>query len=391
MPKSQPLEHLSDAELLELMRRYYAGERVATLLEDYSINCSASVLSSHFPPEPTSERCQHCSAPMVRPRGSKSWLSASVLRCGQCAHSESARCNCSGCKAARLQEEELHTRRQHARIQHFCASRWAYSPRLVQVEDLSAHEAVALICLVRCGGWLDNSTVGPISASGVRMAPDSPDLQHRLIEYLITASLISPAPTSPSNAFIENNGQIVDWDAEQVHWALRMPDGAKFVQGLETLVASSGWPEEWLNECHQIWRELAIGECWEFCVYSLRQRNLPVPGAAAITGLIENLLRDFSVSQCYQHLWSGAGDATDYRARKRVAAQHASNYMIGACQRRADRARAEGWVTKGFHRNFELPRTQLSYVLHDVFLKHLEIGFLQCPATFWQEKLAERK
>ena len=146
MPKPQPLGHLSEAELLELMRRYYAGERVAILLEDFSINCAASMLCSHFPPEPTNELCQHCSAPMVRPRGSKSWSAISVLRCSQCAHSESPRCNCPGCRAARAQEEELHTRQLHARIQHFCASRWAYSPRLVRVP--TAHVLGAtIVCL----------------------------------------------------------------------------------------------------------------------------------------------------------------------------------------------------------------------------------------------------
>ena len=164
-------------------------------------------------------------------------------------------------------------------------------------------------------------------------------------------------------------------DFGQTHWVLRMPDGVRFVQALEIYVAAEDWPNDWGEECCQIWRELAFAECWEFCVYSLHQRNLPIPGATALTTLIENLLRDFSVSQFYQFLWACAGDAVDYRARKGVTAPHASNYMIASCQRRADRARAEGWKIKGFRRNFELSRTQISYVLHDMFFKHGENGF----------------
>ncbi|OMG53171.1 hypothetical protein BJN45_13180 [Azonexus hydrophilus] len=375
MPTYQPLGHLSEAELLELMSRYYAGERVATLLEQYRVNCSASTLCSHFPPEPSAELCQYCNAPMVRPRRSKSWSSGSTLRCSQCAHIESSRCACTGCKFKRLREEDLRVQQQHTKIQQFCFANWAYTPTQIQPEQLTARQAVALICLVRSGGWLDDSRIGPLSTSGIRFAPYAPDFQGSLIECLITADLLSPDPTSPSKAFTERGGQIVGMDFGQTHWVLRMPDGVRFVQALEIYVAAEDWPNDWGEECCQIWRELAFAECWEFCVYSLHQRNLPIPGATALTTLIENLLRDFSVSQFYQFLWACAGDAVDYRARKGVTAPHASNYMIASCQRRADRARAEGWKIKGFRRNFELSRTQISYVLHDMFFKHGENGF----------------
>lgn len=171
MTTSQPLGHLSEAELLELMSRYYAGERVATLLEDYRVNCSASMLCSHFPPEPTAELCRYCNAPMVRPRRSKSWSSRSTLRCSQCAHIESSRCSCSGCKFERLREEDLRVQQQHTKIQQFCSANWAYTPTQIQPEQLTARQAVALICLVRSGGWLDDSRIGPLSTSGIRFAP----------------------------------------------------------------------------------------------------------------------------------------------------------------------------------------------------------------------------
>lgn len=375
MPTSQPLRHLSEAEILELMSRYYAGERVAILLEVFRVNCSASMLCSHFPPEPSAELCRYCNGPMVRPRRSKTWSSGSTLRCSQCAHIESSRCSCTGCKVERLQEENLRIRQQHTKIQQFCSANWAYSPTQIQPEQLSARRAVALISFIRSGGWLDDSRIGPINSSGIRFAPYTPDFQNSLIECLITADLLSPDPTSPSKVFIERAGQFEGMDYGQAHWVLRMPDAVRFVQALEALIASEDWPKGWTDECYQIWHELAFSECWEFCAYSLHQRNLPIPGATALTALIENLLRDLSVSQCYQLLWASAGDAVDYRARKGVTAPHASNYMIGSCQRRADRARAEGWKIKGFRRNYELSRTQLSHVLHDMFFKHGENGF----------------
>lgn len=378
MPTYQPLGHLCEEELLELMSRYYAGERVAPLLAEFRVICSPSALSSHFPPEPTSEVCRYCNAPMVRPRRLNSWTFGSTQNCSRCAHIESLWCGCSGCKVDRPQEKDLHIRQDLTKIQRFCAANWAYSPTDVRPEQLTAHQAVALISVVRSGGWLDDTRVGPITSSGIRFAPNASGFQRSLIECLISSDLVSPDPTSPSKAFTMHAGGVVALDVSQSNWILRVLEGVKFVQSLEKVVASGDWPDGWGTECRKIWDKLAFAECWEFCVYSVLQRNLPIPSTSALTNLIENLLRDFSVSQCYQLLWATAGDAVDYRARKRVTAQHASNYMIGSCQRRADRARAEGWLIKGFQRNFELGRTQVSHVLHDVFLKHGETGFLSC-------------
>ena len=105
------------------------------------------------------------------------------------------------------------------------------------------------------------------------------------------------------------------------------------------------------------------------------QFDLPMPGGTALNALIDNQLRDFSVSQCCQLLWTATEKATDYRVRKVTTARHASKYLIDICQLLADRTRAEGWEIKGFAREFQLPRSQVSHVLHDVFLRHGEVGF----------------
>jgi len=51
--------------------------------------------------------------------------------------------------------------------------------------------------------------------------------------------------------------------------------------------------------------------------------------------------------------------------------------MVGASQRWADRARAEGWEVIAFKRNFDLPRSMISYVLFDVLLRIGERGFTE--------------
>lgn len=273
---------------------------------------------------------------------------------------------------------EAHSRKKQLKIQLYCSENWSYTTTPIGPAELSAQEAIAFLSLVRCGGWINSSTIGPIISSGISFTPNFPQLSYALINSLIRKNLLSPAPSTPDTAFTMEYGEIVKLDVEQIHWSLRIPDSPTFVSKLESLITKDTWPETWGDECINFWKELAFAECVEFCNHSLMIRNLPISGITATTALIENLLQDFSVSQCYQLLWNSAGDAVDYRARKGLTAQHASNYMIGSCQRRADRVRAEKWTLKGFQRNFELGRSQVSHVLHDVFMRHGEVGFLSC-------------
>lgn len=381
MPSSQPLSHLDNAEVLELMNRYYAGERVAALLEEFEIHCSAGLLSSYFPPELTSELCRFCNAPMIRVRRSKSWRRPIELHCSKCSHSESTHCRCLCCQITHGLAEEKQLQQSKSQVARFCSENWSYSCSIVEPNELTALDALALISLVRCGGWLDQYRIGPLQASSVPLAPLESRFQEGLIDRLITAGLVSPDMSSSLEAFFEQHGNNRKLNRNKVQWLLRMPAPVNFVLRLEELIASSAWPQNWQIECSNIWYKLAVAECWEFCEYSVTQRNLPMPGATALTALIDNMLRDFSVSQCYQLIWASASDATDFRARKGISAKHAANYLIGVCQRRADRSRAEGWSIKGFKRNFQLGRSQVSHVLHDVFLKHGEAGFFVCPNT----------
>lgn len=381
MPTSQPLGHLHEAELLDLITRYYSGERVATLLQDFNIQCSTSLLCTYFPPEPTDQLCRHCGSPMIKPRRSRTWKYVVEPHCTKCRHSETASCSCAGCEGARRRERNSQLEQQKRAVELFCLDRWSYAENSISPHQLSAYEAVGLISLVRCGGWLDESRVGPMQSSSIHFAPEWSDLPAYLLGRLNDAGLVSPDTGSSQQAFHWQQGIVVSWAPEKVQWALRMPGAIDFIHALEELAASPEWPAGWVDQCRELWHTLAIAECMEFCAYSVTQRDLPMPGATALAALFENLLRDLSVSQCYQLIWASAADATDYRARKHITAHHAANYMIGACQRRADRSRAEGWPIKGFHRNFELGRSLLSHVLHDVFFRHGEVGFFTCPNT----------
>jgi hypothetical protein len=50
------------------------------------------------------------------------------------------------------------------------------------------------------------------------------------------------------------------------------------------LIATDAWPEPWNEQLHALWKRQAVAESWEYCAYSVAQRDLPMPGTTALMG-----------------------------------------------------------------------------------------------------------
>jgi len=285
----------------------------------------------------------------------------------------SASCNCGYCNDERTEFAFREGAKAKAAVYNFCQNQKIFTSPPLEPEHLKAESAIALLTLVRCGGWIDETTIGALSGAAVLYAPKS--MIDRLVtDHLILPGFIAPEMTSSLHAFQVVDGAVVSWSIEAVRWRLLFDMPVRFIERLEAVITKD-YPEDWKYGAEQLWRQLAVGECVEFSAFCLQQRRLPLPGALATQQLFDNLLRTYSVSQCFQIIWTGAREVADFLVRKQPNRQHASNYFIGACQRWADRALAEKWSVKGFRRNYDLPRSELSHVLHDVFFRHGELGF----------------
>lgn len=383
MGQNDALNHLTEDQLSELMARYYRGDHVHDLIERFGLECSTNTLWRQFPAKRLDQPCHVCGAPLWEERLPRTKHLAGVhpsASCTHCGHIEGAPCHCPACERQRADEASKAARREKDEIAGFCSRHWSYERRQIEPGDLSLKAAVALIALVRSGGWDDKENVRPWGASGAPWTPDAIHYQRHLLNTLLGEQLVAPFPDS--EAFPESTRKERTWRPEHASWVVLHPAPTQFIRQIIETAESEVWPEEWRQHWMDVGQSLGHAEGWEFCSMSMERRNLPMPGETALKELITDLLRHFSVSRCYRLLWMGAARATDAMAQRNLNRKHAANYMIGACQRAADRARAEGWDLKGFGRNHDLPRSEMSHVLHDVFLNHGEDGFYQCPSQW---------
>jgi hypothetical protein len=111
-------------------------------------------------------------------------------------------------------------------------------------------------------------------------------------------------------------------------------------------------------------------------LYLLAQRGYELEKLGEKTHTIfENLIQGFSVSEVFFISWTTVRDTTDYIVRKGIRNWHGKNIFIGAIQRKADRARAEGWSLHRARRDYNCPQTVISatFLFLDLGDKALEM------------------
>lgn len=394
------LAHLSESQIQSLIARYYDNEKIQALLDEYQIDCIPSHFCSLLPPEILDDqRCPHCDVSMVRKRVSRSSLryrdvAASCLQCG---HSDGGRpCHCEHCLEDRRQFAQMMREVEEEKIRAFCYTTWPTDVHQPAAQDLDLRTAVALLTLARTCLVVDEAdgdesspscmTLESLANATIPLAPRG-DLASFLLGELGAQGLIAISDLSSPDAFTFEEGELRSYYPSKVRWLLTVEDPDRLLAEISLLAEDADqWPSHWSMGVKDLWLEIALAECKEFFRHSAEQRRLPEAGEKSTETMLKSLLQHFSVAQCYRIIWSCAQRAADFLVVNRCNTKHAANFMIGECQRWADRARAENWEVKPFKRNFNLPRSAISHVFFDVFLKIGEAGFDAVPREVAEQR-----
>lgn len=259
------------------------------------------------------------------------------------------------------------TKRQ--RIQMRYISGLVRRPPPASLGEMSFMDAVYLLALFRaCGGLEQDSTLRPFADSEFPFAPVS-ELRQPLFD-LLRCGLVHISPDSPPDAFTVDLSEnaVTGVFMHKLVWELPAYS-LNLLKAVESAAITGKWPKTWHEQAPALAMELALGECLEYLEHAADERGFEIPQGEKPRIMFENLLTTYSVAQCYALIYRGARNAADYSQRKYITKTHASNLMISSIQRYADTARAEGWDIKPYSRIKECPRTVLSYVLHDTFLR----------------------
>lgn len=373
------LEHLSNAEIELLTKKYLYGIKVSELLIEFNLKCAPSQLRGTLPPRTLEESCPVCGSPMVQDvplRGYGLHNIGRSIYCSECLHEEVSLAAYMHCKEVRARAAVEQKVREEAAIpQVVKAGQAHHSCSSHSVDRLPLFLAVAFLAFARSFPINRKGFYNHVKASPVPFAPTTP-YKITLLNSLTQSGLISVQEQSEEDSSPYERSQL-NFALGDVYWTGNIDQNLKLAEDIEGRALAGNWPPHWRAEVEETWLNLALAECREFYDYCLDIRGFHVQSDQALTVMLKNILRDFSVAQCYRIIWEGAKTAADLLVRKKINREHAGDCMVSACQQWADAARAEGYPVKRFERHLDLPRSMMSYVLFDVILKIGERGFTE--------------
>lgn len=397
LDRHSKIAHLSEDQLNSLIARYYAGEKTGELLAEYNIDAKPSDLIKLLPPRVLAKYCPYCEVNLLQRYRSKSARSDPSPFCPACEHTEGIRgvCNCKGCRDRRIEVTRSIEDNKRRLINSAYPSPTIWSEPTIErlCNQLKLRDAVYILTLYRNANIDQDGLAGPPYAKERPLAPTD-SLRADILKHRASRGLISVSSTSPLDSFSFDDDDTIQpaYYIFKVKYRIlpMLPKSLIFeaVKNLQEMAKDGHWMNATLSiddpavtEALSLWRELALHEALECFDYQGRLHNLQPPSGEKTILTLTALTADYSVAQIYNIIWSAARDAAAYYQRGGINKAQASNSMVGACRTRAEKAKVEGWSVKPYNRNYQLPRSELSHVLHDLFLKIGEKGFTHTPTS----------
>ncbi|MGH6754087.1 MAG: hypothetical protein ACREDP_18185, partial [Bradyrhizobium sp.] len=206
----------------------------------------------------------------------------------------------------------------------------------------------------------------------------SPTMEHRRgLFRLLQSGLIAVADDTPLTAFSIKDDRVRAYYFDRMWWRIS-PATVSLVQSIQEVAAKSVWPQAWCEAVRPLAESIAEEECVQYLMHVAEDRGWPSPDDdAKIHALAKSLVQHVSVSEAFYLIYLGAMAASDHRQRHPVNNQQASNVIVLRASQRLERWQGEPWTLKRYSRSKEVPRSEISRVLHDVFLRVGERAFAE--------------
>ena len=383
---------LTSDQLNQLMVRYYSGENISKLINEFSLAISPSQITMIFPPEVMQDiLCPYCAYAMRRPRVSRAAANKSkrqFVYCEVCAHT-SGPCECQGCLAAQNEITNENERKVRAKIGvHLKNAR--STP--ISLDELSLWEAITILALERVAMDENSGILLNIPLHRNLLSPTENLTVEILKELYEGTSLIDLSLESPINAFEIEEEDRVRYYLDRVYWVLRI--GPTWVDTLALLSAIraqveniESWPQSWLEQLNCLAQRVALHEGLRYLQLKLNDHGFHFNPGEKTLRLFGEILNDFSLAQLYNFIWGSVRDASAYYLRGGISKQQAANSVVGGCSRRAERAKAEGWDVKPYRRDYRSGESELTAIVRNITTN---LG-ADLYATIWSDTLSRRK
>lgn len=363
------LKSFNKSQIMDLMDDYYNSDlSVEQIKSKYGLGKDIWNLPKEFPLAFSAEQCPYDDSNLVIQMSSRSSSSPRIPQCPTCGHKLKGACNCSGCQDKKRQIQE---RKREAIILSYPTD-----VEKVEYESLSAVSKVFLSALLHAGL---NEAATKISGEKIVENKLSPTVEFDriILDHLLHEEIILVDPMSPIEAFCEEDFPEKFYPFE-VDYLINVKVGTKGIGYLE-------YPEranivQYPEECLGLWKQIALYECLEYLIDQLEAARFEFNPQEKTKMVINHLLEEYSIGQIWNLIYGSVNNAAAWYQKANVSRRHAANSAITTLNNRGDRAKAEGWHLKPYHRSYNSKLSQLSMVFFDSILQIGSEGYEKVPA-----------
>lgn len=380
--KNYSLHDLSETEVKELMKRYYAGEKVQALLDEYALDIPVSRLYTLFPAMEFTDdgyQCDYCGSNLIAENLSKTALQdiyagydRNKLFCPKCLHRPfDARCNCPSC----IENREKKIAKRRTKI----SERYSLSGRIKDFSGLAFRDKVFLGAI--CDSMLSEDKREIISLADLDECPPlapTEEFSLNIVDTLLQAQLIKISPSSPLDAFEWDSvdGSPVEYDLKKLRFLLNVDSDGEIDTCIYKAMRADFFDAETADELDLaaavvLWKDLAVEECYQYLVYQLEKLRLYYLPQKRSRAVFRKLLEKFSIREIYYLIWKQLEYISLKLRQRQVTEKHAVNCIIPGCERYAELILENEWQAVKYRRPRELPLSAMTMYL---FNKVLKIG-----------------
>ena len=402
------ISHLSESQVMELMERYYRGERVSNLISEYKIDVSPGHLVRLFPPKATDKLCEFCEKKLTIKRLSRYYKEEyESASCALCKHAVGGKrkCECANCLLQERERQQKAINEKKGKIKDMF--KIDYSD-VKSIQSLNMMDMIQLATFFQGISNENQNTINPIEtfpkpitptvdlvalktfakkkdmdiSEAVRQAIRAMMQKELIIDSLVNKDIILIHPDSDPNCFpeITNDGRY-NYYQDKVKWFLNVVQGEnETLLQLEHLISTISKIMDAENAMI-IWRFISFCEALEYLQFKIKEIfNFNYACGQKTELVINELIDKYSVSEIYAIFYMSISYALMRKKERNLPSKHASNLVIGRAEVIADRYSKEKRKLIKYNRIKDLPQSELSSLFFYQILKIGEDGFYQKPS-----------
>ena len=381
--KSPKINHLNKEQIDELIRRYYANEKVVSLIKDFNIGTKANNISSLFPRKVYKALlCEHCGNYMsahFRTKISRTRETEPV--CISCNHNNTKYCSCEKC--FKIKEEEKINEikiREEIIVKYYSQNP---NDAFIEKSQLNYMDKLYLGAVLRAGIDEELLLIKGDLLFDNKLAPNA-NYAKEILNYLSEErKLIRVSEKSPYTAFVSCNEFPRKFKVYKVYYDLQIKfsDDEEKRSFISELITGNFDKAEMLQNSLELWNKIGLEECKEYLSYRIESVGWQFSPGSKTNIVFDKLLQDYSISQVFGIIFSAVKNSVFYYNSKSISKTQAVNSVISNCQKIGEYSLAQGYTRFKPYRDNNCAQSIISMFLFDNIFGIGDKGFYNVPTN----------